>query len=525
MVATLLRIRFRILGNTLASNPWQLVGFVAGAIGGVWLLVAAAIGLVFAGSQGLQNASTAIVAGGAALTLGWVLAPIFAAGVDTTLDPARLAPFPMTTAQMMNALTAAGLTGVPGITTSIGALITFAAWFHWPLAVVAAVVCVPLGVLICVVASRALAAIVGGIGGGRRTRELFALVLFAALMLAGPLISGAIGVVAGSWSNLVGVFAIVSWTPIGAAWAVPGDLAAGQFGAAALKLLIALATLVVLWMLWRRALMTAVVSGSTKVKSTAAAGKLGWFGRVPSTATGATLARSLTYWVRDPRYLRQLLIVPIVPVLVLVWARGDSTNVFITFSATLAAFVVGIVPYADISYDGTAFGTILATPLRGRADRLGRMLAAGAVGLPLVLVLAVVTVWISDGWTLLPAVLGTAIGLLLTAYGVCAVSSAYLVIPVPAAGDSAFKRVPGASFVIYLVFFGIWLATAVLAGPAIGFALYAVIAGSAVAGWIALALGTVMGLVVFVVGIIVGGKALDRTAPGVLSQLHAMKGT
>ena len=35
----------------------------------------------------------------------------------------------------------------------------------------------------------------------------------------------------------------------------------------------------------------------------------------PTGGVGATWARSLTGWLRDPRYLRQLLVVPIFPVL------------------------------------------------------------------------------------------------------------------------------------------------------------------------------------------------------------------
>ena len=33
MVATVLRLRYRILGNTLARSPWQLVGFCFGMLG------------------------------------------------------------------------------------------------------------------------------------------------------------------------------------------------------------------------------------------------------------------------------------------------------------------------------------------------------------------------------------------------------------------------------------------------------------------------------------------------------------
>ena len=54
MVATLLRLRFRVLGNQLARSPWQLVGFIFGAIYGLGLLAGIAVGLVLLGFGDLR---------------------------------------------------------------------------------------------------------------------------------------------------------------------------------------------------------------------------------------------------------------------------------------------------------------------------------------------------------------------------------------------------------------------------------------------------------------------------------------
>ncbi len=144
MVATVLKIRFRVLGNTLMRSPMQMVGFIFGVIGALWMLLLVGVGLFFVGTLDLDIARSVITAAGALLTLGWVVGPIFAAGLDTTLDPAKLAPFPMTTRQMMVAIIAGGLTGVPGITTAVGSLAVFLVWARYPVAAVAALVCVPL---------------------------------------------------------------------------------------------------------------------------------------------------------------------------------------------------------------------------------------------------------------------------------------------------------------------------------------------------------------------------------------------
>jgi ABC-2 type transport system permease protein len=495
----------------------------------LWMLVLAVVGLVLVGGLGLDPARYTVVAAGAVLTLGWVIGPVFAAGIDTTLDPAKLAPFPMTTATMMRAITAGGLTGIPGIATALGALATFAVWWRWPLAALAAAVCVPLGVLICVVASRTVASLATGLGGKRRARELIALIAFGLVVFASPLLVGLLTLARSavdSGAQLIAIVEGVSWTPIAAAWAVPGDVAAGNPLAAGAKLAIALGTLAVLWLIWQRSLAASLVAPPARSAARGSkAGSLGLFGVLPSTPAGATWARSLTYWLHDLRYSRQLLFVPFAPILVLIYTQWDISNPWFVVSGLVAAFFVGVVPYTDVSYDGTAFATVLQTGIRGRDDRLGRMLGAATVGTPLVLLVCVVTVAIAGRWDTLPAVVGASILLLLAGYGVSAVTSAMIIVPTPAPGDSPFKRVPGSTFGMVLVFLACWLIVVGVSTPAIVPALFAIFGGSSLAGWIALAVGVVLGPVLFAVGVAIGGRRFDVSAPRLLVRLQALKGT
>lgn len=527
MVATVLRIRFRVLGNTLSRSPMQLVGFILGTLGALWMLLLAGVGLFFVGTLEFDVARASVTAAGAALTLGWVVGPVFAAGVDTTLDPAKLAPFPMTTRQMMLAITAGGLTGVPGIATALGGLLTFLVWARQPVAAIAAVVCVPLGVLICVVASRAVTALAGGLGGGRRTREIVGLVGFTLLIFASPLLVGVLNGVRAAADRGIPAQAIVegvSWTPIGAAWAIPGDLAVGAWPTALLKLAIAAATLALLWVLWSRSLSASVIAPPARSAARRRSGSLGWFGVMPSTPVGATWARSLTSWTRDMRYLKQLLSVPFTPILILLYSQGDVSGPFFAMSGLLVGYFAGILAYTDVSYDGTAFATVLQTGIRGRDDRLGRMLGAATVSIPLVIVADVVTVAIAGRWELLTAVLGASLGLTLVGLGVSAVSSAILVVPTPAPGDSPFKRVPGSSFAMFLAFFLCWGLVAVLSVPVLVPAVISAVTGSALAGWIALGVGPVLGVVIFALGVVVGGRRFDAGAASLLAQLRTFRG-
>lgn len=528
MVATLLRIRFRELGNTLVAHPAQLVGFILGSMWAASMIVFAWIGLFAVGFAGLDAVRAVVTAAGAVLVLGWTLGPLFVAGVDTTLDPAKLAPFPISHGRMMVALTAAGLTGVPGIATTAASLGVFIAYVRWPLGALAALVCVPLGVLTCVVASRLVAALSSGAGGNRKTRELFGGLALMLIILSGPILAFISGVVGAADTDLLaraqGIVGVVAWTPIGAAWAVPGDIAAGAILAALAKLAIAAATLGALWWLWQRSLAASLVSPPRSRVKTLATGTLGWFGRMPTGALGASWARSLTYWLRDPRYLRQLMVVPICPVLMLFSARGDLTSPPFVFSAVIVAALLGGSSLSDVSYDGTAFASILATGVRGRDDRTGRMLAAAAVGLPIVLVVAVVTVLLSGRVELLAAVIGASTGLLLAGYGVSAVTSAYLVMPVPAAGASPFARTPGAGFLTTLTMMGVWLGIVVLGLPGLVLAIVAAVTGQALFSWLALLVGVLLGGALLVIGIVIGGRAFDRTAPDLLARLRSMPG-
>ncbi|WP_417564710.1 hypothetical protein [Microbacterium sp.] len=527
MVATVLRLRYRVLFNTLVRSPWQLVGFIFGglwALGALLVLVAGLV--VLAIGQGPDQARTVVVLGGGVLLLGWVIGPVLVAGSDTTVDAGRLAPFPLSRRQTMLALAGTGLTGIPGVVTTLAALATVVVWARWPAAAVAAVVCAVIAVITCVVAGRLVATLSLGLGAGRRWREIVSTVVLALLILTGPIITGmraVLGAAGSQLERLAHAADVLAWTPLGAAWAVPADVSAGAWPQAIAKLAIAVATVVVLWLLWAGALAAATASPPRRTARTLASGALGLFGRLPTGGVGATWARSLTAWTRDPRYLRQLIFVPLFPILLAV--GGGVSGAPFAASSIFVAFVLAIAGYTDISYDGTAFATVLATGVRGRHDRLGRMLGAGCIGIPAVVLAAVVTVAIADRWMLLPAVLGAALAVLLGGYAASAVSSALIITPVSAPGDSPFKTVPGQTFVNGLLVFVVMGAALVLALPALILAAIGVFADLPAVSWAALGAAVLVGVGAIAVGVIVGGRVLDRTGPDLLQRIKALPTT
>jgi len=230
MVATVLRLRYRVLGNTLARNPWQLVGFCFGILGALWVVGLVAAGVVAATiAADLATVRMIAVLGGSLLVLGWVIGPVLLAGFNTTVDAPRLAPFPLTLRQVMVALAASAFTGVPGLATGLAVLVAIGLWARWPLAVAAAVPCAILALLTCIVASRLVATL--SAGTGRRWQEVVGTLLLIVVILAGPILTGLLALLDRAvdlGARLVQVSGILAWTPVGAAWAVPGDVAASS---------------------------------------------------------------------------------------------------------------------------------------------------------------------------------------------------------------------------------------------------------------------------------------------------------
>jgi len=447
-------------------------------------------------------------------------------GVDVWSDPAaakRMIGNLADGVRLFDRLTGEQLIA-PGIATALGAASALVAWGRWPIALLAALVCLPLGVLTCLLASRTVASFSGR--GRGRIGNAVALLAFAALVLTGPILTGLLGLLGegSAIADRIGlVVAGTSWTPVGAVWAVPGELAAGAYAEGLVKLFIAIATLAALWLLWRRNVVAASVAPRRR-SAGGRSGRLGWIGLAPTGATAAGWARSLSYWLGDPRYARNLVIVAVLPVL-FAFALGwhVQTPVF-AFAVVVPALLLGLVPYTDVSYDGSAFATVLATSIRGRDDRAGRLLGALSASAPLVVVVAVATVALSGRWDLFPAVLGCALGALLAGLGICAVTSAYIVTPVPASGDNVFKRVPGQSAWVGFALMGFTALAAVLTAPAIALAAVAVFVGGALWSWLALVVGLVVGGALAMGGVVLGGRIFDRTGPLLLARVRATAG-
>ena len=519
MVAALVRLRLLVLRNSLKRSVGQLVAVIIGALYGIFVLGMVIVGLFALNLAPIDLLRTIVVLAGSALTLGWALIPLFLP-IEQTLDAPHLAVYPIPLNTLLTGLLISGVVGIPGAITMVASIFTFGSWLRMPGVAVLALVCGIVGALLCVMLSRAVTAAASSLSSGRRFREASGILIFIPLVLIGPIVAGTASSLGSSRDALPTLATFMSWTPLGAIWAIPSQVALGDPVGALLRALIGLATIAVVFLVWRWGLARALVTPIHATSRVRAQGRLGLFGRLPATPAGVIAARCLTYWFRDPRYLRQLVIIPVMPLLLWFYSSLTHHSFLLQGAGLFVAFMLGITLIADVSYDSTAFVLHMSKAVPGRADRWGRASAVLAFGLPAVVAITLITAWISGDWMPVPALLGLAIGLLLGGLGVCSVTSAVVVFPAPAPGDNPFKTRPGANTALLGSTFLTWGVLALVNAPEIVLLIVNLVTGQQLWGWIALVVGVVLGPITLALGANLGGRILDRRAPELLMQLQ-----
>ncbi|MCW2810531.1 MAG: hypothetical protein JWP61_989 [Friedmanniella sp.] len=522
MVALLVRLKLTLLRNSLRRSVWRTVGLV--------LAVAYALGLVLVGLAGLvalRYASDGLtgdvtVVAFALLSLGWLVMSVLVFGVDETVDPARFALLPVRSRELLPGLLAAGLVGVPGLATALLGLGLVLTWARTPLLTLVAVLAAPLGVLTCVLLSRAATSTLAGLLATRRFRDLafVLLALFAVILAVGANLGS---VVLGPdpqqlRATLALAGTVAAWTPFGWAWAVPADVARGAWAAAGVHLVLGLSLAAGLVRLWWHSLDEQLVSVSAAASGGSRVGGRGRVDRLfPDSPSGAIAARTLRYWRRDPRYLAGAVGFVIAPLAILITqlvnpAGGGGVAML---TPVLLAFFVGLSVGQDLSFDGTALWTHVSAGVSGADDRRGRVLSAVAVYGPLLLVLTVVAVGFTGRWALLPAVVGLSVAVALVGLGAGCVVGALWQWAAPPPGANPFQKGSSGGLPA-LLSVGVTLAATVLGSlPTVAVAL-----GSAVLpwlGWLVVPVGAANGLVAVRLGISRGGRLLDRRWPEALS--------
>jgi len=245
----------------------------------------------------------------------------------------------------------------------------------------------------------------------------------------------------------------------------------------------------------------------------------GLFAQFPASPTGAVAARSLTYWIRDPRYFAVFAVLPLIPVLMLLVFSVGGVPFPIAVLVPLPVMVLLLAwstLHNDVAYDSTAVWQHVAAGTRGSHDRRGRAVPVLLWGVLLLAIGIPLTVWGHGDIAIAAPLTGVCVALLLGGIGIGNAYSARFPYAAPRPGDPAWQapQVAGSQGGVAQAMS--ILLTLIVALPALlASAVWWVEGG--MWGWIALAAGIASGVLAFVAGVRGGGASFDRRSPELLA--------
>ena len=569
MVATLVKLKWRLTLNALTKNVWAIIGTVFGALYGL-----GALGLMLAGAVGLGLKADPdvimLVLGslGALLVVGWAMVPLLVTGVDSTLDPRAMAAWAAPSRRLALGLLAAGALGIPGCITAAVCLIPVLTWLlagQLPAALLA-LLCAPAALATCVLLSRIIVT-AASISSSRRGRETTAIIAFVAFLVFTQLPNLIPRILGddptGFLQQLRTLAKVMGLIPFGWAFAAPGLMATGSVLSALVLAIGAWILPMILLPLWQRVVnkaMTSPGTSHTRTRAYAADGAgsdiqhrglpdvLPWARRLgaalPAPAA-AVAARSLRYWRTDPRYLVQFLSVLLLPVVLVLGPALNSSRfvVYVNGQRVENSFALGHAPAAllfmapalavfmgwaihdDLGLDSTALWSHISAGIRGEHDRLGRVVGAAVWQVPALLVIDLLMVAWTGRWEALPAVTGACLALYGCALAWSCLASVLLPYETLAPGDSPMRsRTSGTAFLAALIQMVAILLLLAVCSPVLGMAVYGVVQAAPLWGWVALVAGIVWCSLLLWGGVVFGGRMLDRRGPQVLATIRTWPG-
>ena len=442
MARLLVQLKLRLLTNALRASTGAQVAFIFSTL----FAVVVAVGVFYL---------LAILPGGIAgadLTtvifcffgLAWLVLPLVAFGLDSTLDPATLALYPLRMRPLATGLLAASATGAWPAATLIGLLGVTIGLARGAPGVFIALLAVALQVLFCITLARFVTTGLAGVLRSRRGKD-FAALLFIPLFAVYegffqivPKLTSEGALTAASFG---GVDLWLRWTPPGLAVHAIFDASAGHPGTALLRLALLAGIIVVLGALWIQSLRRALVTTDTSTQSAVRGSAL------PFARYGLRGTVAARFWLYQRREPYSLIYWGITAVIMAVVAfrlvlSPDWFGGLLASGAAGGAFV-GAFHSNAIGWSGPGFSleAMALTGRRGlRAYFSGQNIALGAIAVPMVtavcFALAVVAKHPMDGFTAMA--LGLAgIGAGLAMANVFTVVSAY---PVEKRGGTPMPR-------------------------------------------------------------------------------------
>ncbi|MEU8757921.1 transporter [Streptomyces sp. NPDC048659] len=522
LTSVFVRLKLSLLKNGLKQSGGRTAAYVLSVVFAAVFAIGLLIGFLVL--RGHDDAATVTVLLAGILTLAWTVMPLFIASGDETLDPSRLVMLPLRPRPLVRALLVASLVGIGPVFTLVVGVGAALAVARGAAGTVAAVLAVPLVVLVCVALSRSVAAANVRLLTSRKGRDL--------AVLSGLVIAVGMQLVnfgaqrlseAGGLSAVEPAARVVGWLPPAAAVSAVDDAGRGAYLPAAAKLLLTAAALAGLLYWWQRSLVRLMVEpdGST-VGAAAPAAKdkasSGLLGRIlPGGRTGTVMERSLRYIWRDPKtkaaWVTSLAIGAIIPVFNAL--QGTGTIYFACF----ASGMLGIQMYNQFGQDTSAFWMVaqtIATKADAYAELRARALALLVITVPYTALVTAVTAGMLDAWHQLPQALGLAFALLGAMMATGSVASATFPYSIPQ--DSAYKNVaPGQGGLAWMSIFGGMISAAVLCAPVIVLMLFLHFETDGGLMWLLLPVGVLYGGLITWAGLKLAAPRVSGRLPEILA--------
>ena len=535
-----LKLKWTLWKRSYRKNVGKIIGTSFGtlyALGGVVGLVFLFLGTTLWAGEG--STFPLVVRGLGALTvLLWFLIPVLAFGLDDTLDPRAFALFPRTAKQLQPGLFGAAALSLPSVFTLLAVLTATGFELLWLILfgqgaawiVLGALALIPAnlaGFALCLLLPRAWFAHSASRTSSRSGREVGGILGFLLMFVAIYGFSLSMQRIdemdfeqLGRW--IPTVVETVAWTPLGALFAVPMDLAEGRVLTALLRALIGAATIVVVWLWWRRSIdlsLTSALSGDASSGDTKVSPLVPRF--VPKTAFGAVMGKSLRYWRRDTRYLAALGLYPVM--IIFFVAMGftlPESRPGMLAMVILMCGMSGMSLSNEIGFDGPAGWVNIVTGLPARANLLGRIAAMAVLMVPGVLVVTIVIPLLYGMPELLPMTMMGALGTMICGWGFSTVVGTLLPYPSSPPGTNPMKDKSASSSNAMIAMTVAMLGVFVPLLPAIGVGIWGAAAGSVALTILAGVLALVAGIVVFLVGLRISVVRLEARYPDMFQKVR-----
>jgi ABC-2 type transport system permease protein len=387
MARILVQLKLRLLLNALRSSTAAQTSFIVSTffafvvgVGGFYVLA------LFRGSSASVDLTTVIFT---MFAFGWLTLPIFAFGLDGTLDPATVALYPLRTRPLAVGLVTASAVGAWPAANLIAFLGVTVGLARGGLGILVAVAALVLQLLFCITLARLVTTSMARLLRSRRGKDLGVFLfipIFALIELLGQVIPRAAaegGITAASFTS---VDAWMRWLPPGLAAHAIQDASHGHPGAALARLALLAAVTIVLGWLWVRSLGRALVTADTSTGSSQLRGTA-----LPLARYGLRGAVAARFWIYQRREPTSLVYWAMTVVIMVVVSASTILGphqhpAVVIGSAVVGAGLVGYFHANSIGLTGSPFviEALALTSRRSlRAYFSGQNIALGVIALPL----------------------------------------------------------------------------------------------------------------------------------------------